>query len=68
MKRIFTLVIISLIGTVSVFADTVCSKDGSRVRFTSDDGAVLELKMCSQGPVCSGWCHGAGQEILCCRK
>ena len=48
MKRIFALVIICLTAAVSVFADTVCSKDGSCVRFSSDDGAVLELKMCSQ--------------------
>lgn len=51
MKRIFALVIICLTSAVSVFADTVCSKDGSCVRFSSDDGAVLELKMCSQSVV-----------------
>ena len=51
MKRIFTVILISLISAGSVLADTVFSRDGSRVRFRSDDGAVLELKMCSQSVV-----------------
>ena len=51
MKRLFTVILISLISAGSVLADTVFSRDGSRVRFRSDDGAVLELKMCSQSVV-----------------
>ena len=43
MKRLFTVILISLISAGSVLADTVFSKDGSSVRFISDDGAVLEL-------------------------
>ena len=51
MKRVLTVIVLSLIGTATVFADTLCSRDGSLVRFASDDGALLELKMCSQSVV-----------------
>ena len=51
MKRVLSVIVLSLIGTANVFADTLCSRDGSLVRFSSDDGALLELKMCSQSVV-----------------